>query len=408
MTAPRNSSTLLLLMVSMAMAGNTACAAGTDVTAATAAATGDVPEPPTDQPPDPRTAEPTPLQEQAPGDPPVDSVALTREWNPQSDLPTAVTAAASSDMQNNCTSADCLPAVPKPVDEPGKRRKPGHDVYIGKPAQRAIAESHDWAENPTALPERDALGRVIFTFGESAPTLVCAPIHVCDIELQAGERVQGAPHIGDSVRWKIAPAVSGSDEQKVIHLIIKPTEPGLDTNLLIPTNRRIYHLRLVSSTSHYVTSVAFDYPEDAPQLWESWRQHSGKSFTKPAEPVTPGSTADDLPEIAVERLNFNYRIKIAKGKPTFKPEHAMDDGYHTYITMNEDMPQREAPVLIGINADGQDQMINYRLKSNMYVIDGTFNRIALLSGVGRRQQRIELTRLPCNQEGPLAMCWDNP
>jgi len=86
----------------------------------------------------------------------------------------------------------------------------------------------------------------------------------------------------------------------------------------------------------------------------------------------------------------------------------MDDGYHTYITMNEDMPQREAPVLIGINADGQDQMINYRLKSNMYVIDGTFNRIALLSGVGRRQQRIELTRLPCSQQGPLAMCWDNP
>jgi len=409
MTAPCNPSTLLLLLVSMAMAGSTASAAGTDVTAATAAATDDVSEPPIgSQTPDPRTTEPAPVQEQALGDPPVDSVLLTREWNPQSDLPTPVTGVATPDIQNDCATEDCLTAVPKPVDEPGKKKKPGPVVYIGKPAQRAIAESHDWAENPTALPERDALGRVIFTFGESAPTLVCAPIHVCDIELQAGERVQGAPHIGDSVRWKIAPAVSGSDEQKVLHLIVKPTAPGLDTNLLIPTNRRIYHLRLVSSNSHYVTSVAFDYPEDDPQLWQNWRPQSGKTSAKPMGPVNPGNAADDLPEIAVERLNFNYRIKVAKGKPTFKPEHAMDDGYHTYITMNEDMPQREAPVLIGINADGQDQMINYRLKSNMYVIDGTFTKIALLSGVGRRQQRIELTRLPCNRQGPLAMCWDIP
>lgn len=276
------------------------------------------------------------------------------------------------------------PLVPAPID-------------IGPPARRAILESHQWAENPAAMPELDSGGRIVFAFSESAPTIVCAPMRVCDIELQAGEVVQGAPHIGDSVRWRIGPAISGSGEQQVTHLIVKPTEAGLDTNLVVPTDRRTYHLRLVSSSRHYVSSVAFDYPEDHQQKWQNFTKASARGEAAPA--------SSDMPTVAVNRLNFNYRIKV-KGKPAFKPLRAMDDGYHTYIAMNEEMPQWEAPVLIGISPDGAEQMINYRLKGNMYVIDGTQHKLALISGVGRHQQRVELTRDPCRRRGWLGICWD--
>jgi len=284
---------------------------------------------------------------------------------------------------------------------PAPKAKPAH-VYINAPAQRALSESNDWAENPSAMPLRDAGGRVLFPFSQSAPTIVCAPLHVCDIELQAGEIVQGTPHIGDSVRWKISPAISGTDENQVTHLIIKPTESGLDTNLMVPTDRHTYHIRLVSSTVRYVSSVGFFYPDEQQQSWSD----AAKAARKGDGHGGTGPGSADMPTVAVNRLNFNYRIKVVKGKPQFKPLRAMDDGYHTYISMNEDMQQLEAPILVGISSSGQEQIVNYRLKGNIYVIDGTLPKMALITGAGRDQQRVELIRDPCRNRGWLGICWD--
>lgn len=324
---------------------------------------------------------------------------------PAVEQPTAATQSAleaASQTPSDCDEVDCFPteepAAPAPQIEKKVTLRATPAVRIGPPAQQAIKQSHNWAENPAAMPVIDTGGRVTFQFSESAPTIVCAPLRVCDIELQPGETVQGSPHIGDGVRWKVGPAVSGSDDSRVTHLIIKPTEPGLDTNLIVPTDRRTYHLRLVSSAEHYVSSVAFDYPDEHQQAWNDLSKANARSNNGPA--------SSDMPTVAVNRLNFNYKIKVVKGKPTFKPMRAMDDGYHTYIAMNEDLPQREAPVLIGISPDGNEQMINYRLKGNLYVVDGSVHKMALISGVGRKQERVELTREACERRGWLGMCWD--
>lgn len=311
--------------------------------------------------------------------------------------------------EEDCDTADCptiktaaVRTIPGHAQVAVLQSKPPAPVHIGLPAQRALLESRDWAENPRAVPTLDPTGRVMFAYSESAPTIVCAPIHVCDIELQPGEIVQGAPHIGDSVRWLLSPAVSGTDDHRVTHLIVKPTEAGLDTNLIVPTDRHTYHLRLVSSVTRYVASVGFIYPEEQQQ--QTWSEFIKTSSSGAAGGNSAGNGA--MPTVAVNRLNFNYKIKVVKGKPGFKPLRAMDDGYHTYIAMNEQMPQQEAPALIGISPTGDEQMINYRLKGNLYVVDGTIYKLALISGVGRHQDRIELTRDPCKQRGWLGICWD--
>jgi len=98
--------------------------------------------------------------------------------------------------EDNCDSGDCGPAADRlattseltPIYRP--------PVHIGIPAQQALSESYKWAENPKAVPALDSVGRVVFPYSESVPTIVCAPIHVCDIELQAGEVVQGEPTSG--------------------------------------------------------------------------------------------------------------------------------------------------------------------------------------------------------------------
>jgi type IV secretion system protein TrbG len=296
----------------------------------------------------------------------------------------------------DCEVEDCSDGEAPVVSAP--KRKDPRSIPLGKPARLAIAESQEWAENPAAVPVRDSGGRMLFPFGESIPTIVCAPLRVCDIQLQKGETVLGKPHIGDSIRWKVARAVSGSGDQQVTHLIVKPTEEGLDTNLIVPTDRHTYHIRLVSSVDQYVASVAFDYPDDEQQNWNATTNAGAGSDSL----LTKG----DMPTVAVNRLNFNYRIKVVQGKPAFKPLRAMDDGYHTYIAMNDELPQSEAPALIGISPGGEEQMINYRMKGNLYIVDGTVHKLALISGVGRKQQRVELTRNPCETRGWLGMCWD--
>jgi type IV secretory pathway VirB9-like protein len=55
----------------------------------------------------------------------------------------------------------------------------------------------------------------------------------------------------------------------VQHLIIKPLDVGLETSMVVTTNRRSYHLKLRSHRSQYMPQVAFTYPEEAMAKWEA-------------------------------------------------------------------------------------------------------------------------------------------
>jgi P-type conjugative transfer protein TrbG len=104
-------------------------------------------------------------------------------------------------------------------------------------------------------------GKVIFLFGETQPSVVCSPLQVCDIELQGGEIVRDVL-VGDTVRWKVEPATSGATGGQAIHLIVKPSEAGLVTSMVVTTSRRTYHIQLKSHPSQYMARVGFEYPED--------------------------------------------------------------------------------------------------------------------------------------------------
>ena len=95
---------------------------------------------------------------------------------------------------------------------------------------------------------RGADGKVIFLYGEVQPSVVCSPLQVCDIELQAGEVVRDVL-LGDTVRWKVEPATSGAPSGQAIHLIVKPSEAGLVTSMVVTTSRRTYHIQLKSHHS---------------------------------------------------------------------------------------------------------------------------------------------------------------
>jgi type IV secretory pathway VirB9-like protein len=83
----------------------------------------------------------------------------------------------------------------------------------------------------------------IHPWGRSVPTLTCAPLNVCSVHLEPGEEIRDIA-AGDPVRWQIATVTSG--EPPTPHLIVKPTELDLATNLFITTQRRTYALDLRS------------------------------------------------------------------------------------------------------------------------------------------------------------------
>ncbi len=260
-----------------------------------------------------------------------------------------------------------------------------------------LRRSEAWASNEQATVDGAGDGRVIFTFGETMPTIVCAPLRVCDVELQPGEKVLGTPNVGDNVRWDISPGHSGSGADAQTHVILKPHEAGLDTNLVISTDRRTYHLRLVSDPSNYVSDVAFSYPSDDKKAWDA---EIAATDAKKTDVVAT------LPPLSADKLDFNFTVKRSSGSPSWMPVRVFDDGSHTYIQMPAGMDSGEAPVLVLLDDSGKEQLVNYRLRGDYYVIDRVIDRAALEAGVGHSSDRVDIRHVDCSKRGFFGGCKD--
>jgi len=261
--------------------------------------------------------------------------------------------------------------------------QPKRDVVLNSTGLDAVVISRDWEASHNA-PAVGNDGRVVYTYGAGLPIVVCAPLHVCMLELEPGEKIIGEPQIGDSVRWEISPTSSGSGAESVPILIIKPRISGLDTTMVVPTDRRAYYIRLQSKPTEYVARVAFSYPEERNRQWQIFlaKQHEHEEQEK-AQRVA------ELPNTAIEDMYWKYVIK--GGTPSMRPVHVMDDGVKTYIQMPQEAIPRELPVLVVKTAAGSE-MVNYRVKDNIYVVDRLFDRAALLLGVGKHQTKVEIVR----------------
>src|SRR5215469_1081610 len=262
--------------------------------------------------------------------------------------------------------------------------QPPTDVPLNPTALEAVRVSESWrvAHN---TPAAGADGRVLYAYGAGLPIIVCAPLRVCIVELQAGEHITGEPQIGDSVRWNVSPAMYGQGEGATSVIVLKPQEPGLDTNLVITTDRRAYYLRLLSKPEDYVARVAFAYADDEDNE-RKWQQH----LAEQKEQQVKSTRIAELAPGGVESMYFNYRLK--GGDSAIKPVRVFDDGKKTYIQMSEATKNREAPVLVVIGSDGKQEMVNYRVKNDMYIVDRLFDRAQLVLGSGKKARKVEIDR----------------
>ena len=227
-------------------------------------------------------------------------------------------------------------------------------------------------------------GAVRFIYGEHQVNIVCAVLQVCDVELQPGEQVSNL-NVGDP-RFTIEPALSGAGTAEVQHLIIKPLDVGLQSTLIVTTNRRTYHMNLRSHRSEFMPRVSFTYPEETAAKWDLIRAREIKEREKQTIPQTMEQLGD---------LHFHYELS---GSAPWKPVRVYNNGVKTIIQMPAAMAQTEAPALLLIRKDGglfkpdETVMVNYRVHGDRYIVDTVFDKAILIAGVGGSQQRVTITR----------------
>ncbi|WP_082547402.1 P-type conjugative transfer protein TrbG [Rhizobium sp. Root149] len=217
-------------------------------------------------------------------------------------------------------------------------------------------------------------GKIIFLYGEVQPSVVCSPLQVCDIELQPGEVVRDVL-VGDTVRWKVEPATSGAAGGQAIHLIVKPSEPGLVTSMVVTTSRRTYHIQLKSHPTQYMARVGFEYPEDVSAKLADINARLEAS-------TIPGAN------VPAEQLSFSYSVS---GRAGWRPTRVYSDGQKTYIQFPRRISGQDAPVLFVVSG-GQNRIVNYRMKNDMMIVDYNVDRAVLVSGVGWKQEKVTIRR----------------
>lgn len=240
--------------------------------------------------------------------------------------------------------------------------------------RNVAAANRDATREPAAQGFIDAAQ--VYPYAEgSLYHVYAAPGHITDIALQAGEKL-GAVASGDTVRWIIGDASSGLADSGRTHVLVKPVIAGLSTNLVITTDRRIYHVTLTSTAGPAMTALSWTYPQD--ELMALRRA------TETADAAAPVATGID-----VEQLHFDY--VVSGDAANWRPLRAFDDGRQTFIEFPASLSTGEAPPLFIVGAKGEAELANYRLRGRFYVVDRLFDAAELRLGL-KHQQVVRISR----------------
>lgn len=242
----------------------------------------------------------------------------------------------------------------------------------------AVAQARIWQSGGKARSLVSSDGKVVFAYGQSMPKLTCSPLRACDVEMESGEKVKKVI-LGDGVNWKWDAAESVERGKPVQHVILQPSDRELESNLIITTDRRTYHIKLFSPKVEgaYINRMAFYYPSELVSSWEDKMGVAAAAAAKEQDlNVMPVA-------VAPGQLAFDYRID---GDADFKPVRVFNNGEQVYMTMPDALHTTENPAFILIDEKGKEMVVNYRREVDKatgtihYVVDKLFSKGELRRG----------------------------
>jgi type IV secretion system protein VirB9 len=277
-----------------------------------------------------------------------------------------------------------VPAIPTPVAKqvaPAKPRahgqRPSRHISIntltGDDMDRA---ERIWERTGQAAGVIGINGTLTYAYGESRPTIHCAPLHLCVVQFINGEQITDLS-IGDSVRWKVAASRAGDTPV----VVIKPVAIDLETNITVLTDAgRVYYMTLKSDEDAYVPLVQFYNP------LELIHKVATEARRKEAEVKAEQETKDaSLGKIDPATLDINY---TCTGEASFKPVRVFSGNGHVYLQMPGDMAFHDSPAIFD-ESSGNTQLINSRPVRGYVVLDGLPKKIKLVVGLDNQAQVVE-------------------
>ena len=227
-------------------------------------------------------------------------------------------------------------------------------------------------------------GYIRYVYGAQTPSVICAPMRICDIKLQIGEVVNSL-HLGDTARWEIQSAIEGAGSYATQHLILKPFDVNVKTNLVVSTNRRIYHIDLVATKEKWMPQISFVYPEDAIAKFKAQQNLIAQEKEK-----------NTIPETGEYLGNLDFKYEIDGDEVIWKPVRVYNDRTKTIIELADSVNANEAPTFIvtkfNPQSQSKEQLVNYRFINNKYIVDAVFYEGILIAGVGSDQDKVIIRR----------------
>jgi len=309
----------------------------------------------------------------SPGPEPADPAAVTEGTS----TPASATAVALAPRTFSAMAP--IPNPGRSVRSPRSRLSPaGGPVPAADDAARsgraAIAAANASARETSRA--RGFLGGVqVFAYDPGRVYEVwTAPLRVTTLTLSPGETVVSKA-AGDTVRWQIGETQSGEGANQRAHVMIKPLQRGLETNLVLATSRRVYLVQLRSG---------------APEAF-----NAAVTWDLGSVLETPGPAAGPAPTLGLVTpqgpLDAGFRIAPKGSRPAWTPTAVMTDGVRTFLTFPPGVTAGEAPALFALSPAGEAQLVNYRQQGGLWVVDRVLQAAELRVG-GRKPQVVRIER----------------
>jgi len=297
--------------------------------------------------------------------------------------PTADTADGLSNVapasREGSAPAEASPAVPPVVVE--KKIYIEKPIYYPESAERTPQSPGDsvmQALSRGVMKPKDYNGALmLYDYDSSLVYQVYAmPLRVTDIYLEPGEKLIEQPFCGDTSRWNIGGGVSKAAGVDTQHLYLKPAEEGLETTLIINTDRRIYHLIIKSFKDTFMLAVMWHYPGLGMPLdflprdnqRNDTSEHGGRQSSDQGESSPSAIGIDPV------LMSSDYTVSYPKGNPPqWLPTLVLDDGAKTYVVLPDTVIHHELPAAFGENGE----IVNFRVKDNVIVIDRLLRKVQL-------------------------------
>lgn len=272
-------------------------------------------------------------------------------------------------------SDTAVPYLPASKSEVAEGSSSGAPVSVGR---AAIAVANQAARAPS---RGDSFvgGMQIFAWSPGRVFEIwAAPLRVTTLTLGEGETLVSKA-AGDTVRWQIGETQSGAGAMERTHVLLKPLERGLETNLVLTTNHRVYLLHLKSGSAEaFNAAIGWEYAADA-------ADHGTKAEAEDRSSIDPSLTPQGP-------IDADYRIEPRGRRPRWTPSSVFNDGVRTFILFGADLQVDEAPALFVLSPGGEAQIVNYRQQGGLFIVDRVFDRAELRLG-DRRPQIVRIRRL---------------